>query len=1132
MNCKRIYFVNSLFIISAFVFLISCKNEIQLFTQLSSSQTNIHFVNRLTEHDSLNILDYLYFYNGGGVAVGDINGDGLSDIYFTANSKGHNKLYLNKGHLKFEDITARAHVAGNADWCSGVTMADVNGDGLLDIYVCAVSEKLGLKGHNELFINNGNLTFTESAAAYGLDFSGYSMQAVFFDYDHDGDLDCYLLNQSSHSVQTYGDTSIRRKINPFSGDKLFRNDLITPSAGAGKPDSHTAMGGRGKAEFTDVSAQSGIYQSALGYGLGVAVADLNNDGWEDIYVGNDFHENDYYYINNHDGTFTESGAKHFNHYSRFSMGNDIADYNNDGQLDIMTADMLPGDEKVLKTYGSDEQPDIYNYKIVENGYQNQYSRNCLQRNMGNGVCFSDVGLISGIAATDWSWSPLLADFDNDGIKDLFVANGIVKRMSDLDYIKFISSREVQKTINQTKQFDKTILNNIPSGKVHNYIFKGNADERFTDESIKWGMSVPTFSTGAAYADLDNDGDLDLIVNNINDEAGVYRNNATSKNYLAVSCKGNSANTSGIGCKVYLLNNGKIQYQQLMLTRGFQSASEPGLHFGLDTLSNIDSLLIVWPNQNYQLIKNVKANQQLVLEQKNAASVFNYASFFPPQKEYFTNITDSIHLLWKHKENTFFDFNQQYLIPHELSTAGPKIATGDVNGDGLDDFFVCGAKNQPGSLFIQTNEGHFISADTALFKADANCEDANAIFFDADGDGDMDLYVASGGNELIGHAQSLLDRLYLNDGKGDFTKSVNALPDLYANKSSVCAADINHDGDMDLFVGVRANAVYGISQTSYLLINDGKGRYAIADKKIIDLENIGMITDASFADINKDGWPDLVVAGEWMPVSIFINDRGKYKLQNTKLPTGLWQSLYITDINNDGYPDICAGNYGVNSKLHASSEEPLKLYVKDIDGNGTPDQILTYTVDGKEYTFLGKEELEKQLPVIKKKFLRYTDFAGKTVREIFGDQLNGAMTLQAQTLASACFINDGRGNFNHQFLPFTMQLSPIFALYSVKTQNNKNALLSGGNFYGVLPYEGRYDAMPIALCFDDAMAQKNDPKTYQDEQVNFHEPQLLPPSLLSVKGEIRDIKLLRFARNKKALVIARNNDTLLFLEVNE
>jgi len=1115
MNCKRIYF-KTLLIISAFIFLISCKNEIQLFTQLSSSETNIHFINQLNEHDSLNILDYLYFYNGGGVAVGDINGDGLSDIYFTANSKGHNKLYLNKGNLKFEDIAEKAGVAGNADWCSGVTMADVNGDGLLDIYVCAVSQKLGLKGYNELFINNGNLTFTESAAAYGLDFSGYSTQAVFFDYDHDGDLDCYLLNQSSHSVQTYGDTSLRKKINPFSGDKLFRNDCNEAAK-----------------KFTDVSEQAEIYQSALGYGLGVAVADLNNDGWEDIYVGNDFHENDYYYINNGNGTFTESGAKHFNHYSRFSMGNDIADYNNDGQLDVITADMLPGDEKVLKSYGSDEQPDIYNYKIIGNGYQNQYSRNCLQRNMGDGICFSDVGLISGIAATDWSWSPLLADFDNDGIKDLFVANGIVKRMSDLDYIKFISSREVQKTINQTKQFDKTIVNNIPAGKVHNYIFKGNADERFTDESKKWGMNVPTFSTGAAYADLDNDGDLDLIVNNINDEAGVYQNNTTSKNYLTVSCKGNAANTSGIGCKVYLFNNRNLQYQQLMLTRGFQSASEPRLHFGLDTLNNIDSLLIVWPDQACQLIKNVKANQRVVLQQKNAATEFNYTSFFPPQKEYFTNITDSIHLSWKHKENTFFDFNQQYLIPHELSIAGPKIATGDVNGDSLDDFFVCGAKNQPGSLFIQANNGHFISADTALFKADAYCEDADAIFFDADSDGDLDLYAASGGNELTGHAQSLLDRLYINDGKGDFIKSVNALPDLYANKSSVCAADIDHDGDMDLFVGVRANALaYGIPQTSYLLINDGKGHYTLAGKRIVDLENIGMVTSAAFADINKDGWPDLVVAGEWMPATIFINDHGKYKLQNTKLPIGLWQSLYITDINNDGFPDICAGNYGLNSKLHASNEAPLKLYVKDIDGNGTIDQILTYTVDGKEYTFLGKEELEKQLPIIKKKFLRYRDFAGKTVQEVFGDQLNGALVLQAQTLASAVFINDGKGNFNYQLLPFTMQLSPVFSFYSMKIQNNKNALLSGGNFYGVLPYEGRYDAMPVALCFNDVKAPQDDSKEFQEKQANFSEPQLLPPSLLSVRGEIRDIKLLRLAKNKKVLVIARNNDTLLFLEVNE
>src|ERR1017187_4926189 len=580
----------------------SCRERpAKMFESLSPSQTHIDFENNLYDNPNLGILNYIYYYNGGGVAIGDINNDGLPDIYFTANSKGHNKLYLNKGNFQFEDITDQAGVAGTSDWCTGVTMADVNGDGLLCIYVCAVANSHNLKGHNELFINNGNGTFTESAAKYGLDFSGFSTQAVFFDYDHDGDLDCFLVNQSEHPNQNILDTSARRKYDPHSGDRLFRNDLVN-----------------GQRKFTDVSAQAGIYQSNLGYGLGVSVPDLNNDGWDDIYVGNDFHENDYYYVNNGDGTFTESGATHFRHYSRYSMGNDIADYNNDGQPDVVTVDMLPGEEKALKTYGNGEHLDVYAQKITKNGYQDQYSRNALQKNNGNGVSFSDVGLLSGISATDWSWSPLFADFDNDGKKDLFISSGIVKRPLDLDFVMFFASITDPRQYGTAEELKKMLLDKMPDGASHPFFFKGNKDSAFQDVSDQWGTGgMKGYYNGAAYGDLNNDGHEDVVINCLNGPAVILKNNAPRKNYISLSLKGKGLNSKGVGAKVYLFSQGHLQYEELMLTRGFMSSSEPKLHFGLDSLRSIDSLLVVWPDQKYQLLRNVPVNKELVLQQREA-----------------------------------------------------------------------------------------------------------------------------------------------------------------------------------------------------------------------------------------------------------------------------------------------------------------------------------------------------------------------------------------------------------------------------------------------------------------------------------------------------------------------------------
>ncbi|HXL58891.1 MAG TPA: VCBS repeat-containing protein, partial [Chitinophagaceae bacterium] len=902
-------------LVSSLVF-ISCHRSDNLFMSLSSSKTNIDFANKLKEKDFFGILNYIYYYNGGGVATGDINNDGLPDIYFTANSYGNNKLYLNKGNFEFEDITEKAGVAGTSDWCAGVTMADINGDGFLDIYVCAVAGIHDFHGHNELFINNGNGTFTESAVTYGLNFSGTSTQAVFFDYDHDGDLDCYLLNQSEHPNQNIVDTSNRRKFDPVAGDRLYRNDLIN-----------------GERKFTDVSAQAGIYQSNLGYGLGIAVADFNNDGWDDIYVGNDFHENDYYYLNNGNGTFTESGAEHFHHYSRYSMGNDAADYNNDGQLDLITADMLPADEKTLKTYGNGEHLDIYTQKIIRNGYQNQYSKNCLQRNNGNGVSFSDVGLISGISATDWSWSPLFADFDNDGNKDLFISSGIVKRPLDLDFIMFMSNTNNLKAINSKDKYEE-LIEKMPDGASHPFIFKGDGNLDFKDVSESWGTgNMKGYFNGAAYTDLNNDGNLDIVINCLNVPAVILKNNAPKKNYLSIAFKGAGMNTTGIGAKAYVFTKGKMQYQQLMLTRGFMSSSEPRLHFGLDSLTAVDSLLIVWPNQKYQLLKNVSVNKQLLVKQKDAILNFNYKLFFPKPKELFEDITTQVNSGWKHEEDNFTDFNTQYLIPHMESTRGPKLAVADVNKDGLDDFFVCGAKDQPGCLMIQTKDGKFINSDTSVFNKNRSSEEVDAVFFDANNDGNPDLYVVSGGNEYEDGNPNLADHLYLNDGKGNFKESVNASPSILTNKSCVAITDINKDGNKDIFVGGLADAKkYGYARSSWLLLNDGRGNFKIADESVISLKEIGIITSSAFADINNDGWIDLIITGEWMPIKIFINNKGVFKATEIGQSTGLWQTVYTADINGDGYTDILAGNWGHNSKLYAGKNGPLKLYVKDFDHN--------------------------------------------------------------------------------------------------------------------------------------------------------------------------------------------------------
>ncbi len=1081
-----------------FVIFFSCekagvKSNLEI---LDSSVTNVSFENKLEHRDGFGILYYLYYYNGGGVGLGDINDDGLTDIYFTANSKGHNKLYLNRGNFNFEDITSKAGVGGSSDWCTGVTMADVNGDGRLDIYVSAFSKNFGLKGHNELFINKGDNTFAESSVEYGLNFTGYTVQSAFFDYDHDGDLDCFILNESLQPNGNIVNAKNRNLFDENAGDYLFRNDVNV------------------NGKFIDVSKEAGIYQSSLSYGLGLGVADLNNDGWEDIYVGNDFHENDYYYVNQGNGKFKEEGAQHFRHYSRFSMGNDIADYNNDGQLDLVTVDMLPPDEKTLKSYGSDERNEIYNFKITSKGYQHQVSRNCLQRNNGNGTSFSEVALISNVSSTDWSWTPLFVDLDNDGLKDLFITDGIVKRPVDLDYVRFVSSLAAQINRNNSTEYDEQTVNKMPDGSFHPFVFQ-NQKNQFKDVSEIWGMAdLKGFYNGAAYGDLDNDGSVDVVINALNSPALILRNKLPRKNYLGIELKGEGLNTKGIGAKAYIFYaGGSTQFQQLMPTRGFQSSSDYRLHFGLDSCRNIDSVLVVWPNQKFQVLRNSEINKVVTVNEREAHGFFQFNKFFPAQKDFFGDVSTQANCNWKHVENDYEDFNRQYLIPHKESTRGPKMAVADVNKDGLDDFYVCGAAGKPGALMIQMANGSFVASDTTLFNRFRVCEDVDARFFDANGDGNLDLWVVAGGNQLPVSGISNADRLFINDGKGNFQAVLNAMPQIFYNKSCVTSADIDQDGDTDVFVGVLSDQQrYGTPQSSHLYLNDGKGNFTGAEMKQINLTQIGMVTAAEFADLNKDGWPDLVVAGEFMPVTIYWNRKGNFEKTQLSVSSGLWQTLYITDVNKDGRPDILGGNWGLNSKLASGKNGPVKLYTADFDGNGAIESILCYTIDGVEYPFLPKDVLEVSLPILKKAYLTYSEVAGQSVQYMFYDLFKGYTELQAEVLASSCFINEGNEKFKRSDLPLDVQLAPIFSFTEFE-QANQKFIVAGGNFYDVMPYEGRYDAQPVVLL------------TFENNQIKY----VHQTNLLNINGQIRDLKWVK-GMQRSSLIVARNNDDLVFLQL--
>jgi hypothetical protein len=1070
-----------------------------LFELLPPNVTGVTFANMLPEAADFNILNYLYYYNGGGVAVGDVNNDGLPDLYFTSNL-GPNRLYINKGNYHFEDVTERAGVADSVGWKTGVTMADVNGDGLVDIYVSGV-DYLTMHGHNVLYINNGDGTFTDRTREYGLDFAGYSTQALFFDYDGDGDLDMYLLNHSTHTERAIGGPARRDVRHPRSDDRLFRND-----------------GGH----FVDVTDAAGVRDRVGGFGLGVVASDLNLDGCPDLYVANDFQENDFLYINNCDGTFTESITRATGHTSRFSMGVDAADFDNDGRPDLIVADMLPDREDILKTSASSETFTLFNLRVAA-GYHPQYARNTLQLNRGQGR-FSEIGYLAGVHATDWSWAPLFADLDNDGRKDLFITNGIYRRPNDLDYINYVGNEAVQASLAQgiTRE-NLTLLQKMPQIPLANYAFRNNGDLTFTSMADAWGLAQPGFSNGAAYVDLNNSGALDLVVNNIDAPASIYRNRAREINgnaYLRVVLRGAGANTAGIGAKVIIAHQGTTQMLEQMPTRGFQSSVDPRLHFGLGRSTRIDSLTVIWPDRRYQVLTHVPVNRTLTLSQNDASGRYAY-----PRRSatpLFADVTDHVGIEYEHHENTFYDYDREPLIPHLLSTEGPALAVADVNGDGLDDIYVGGAKWQPGRLFLQQRDGTFRASDEQVFAADSLAEDVDAAFFDADGDGHPDLYVVSGGNEFQGNDDALRGRLYLNDGKGHFHRATDALPDIFENGSCVVPGDFNGDGHTDLFVGSRVvSGKYGLAPHSHLLQNDGHGHFTdVTLEKAPGLADVGMVTSAAWIDYDGDGKLDLIVAGEWMPVRVFHQENGRFVDRTAEAglsgTEGWWNSVTAVDLTGNGRKDLVLGNLGLNSYLRASPTEPARLYVDDFGHNGTLEQILTFYRHGVSYPLAGRDELVRLIPALRSRYPSYADFGASRIEDIFpASDLQQARVLEAHTFASAIALNNGNGTFTLRSLPVEAQFAPIRAALADDFDGDGHTdLLVAGNFYGVPPVLGRYDASYGLMLhgMGDGRFQSVD----------------MEASHLAIEGQVRAMRLLRYADGSRLIVVARNDDRLQIL----